>query len=291
MVVEVHRVKASFPGARKRPDPQQPKKIRTMKPSIHNYSGLRPVATPLIPALRSGHRLFQRPSRKKQIPSIKAPSALIAVGFAALISLTASVQAATVIVYTPQAGTTTNGNGPFTIGGKYQVTATAGIIITHLGTQDTLGTGQGQPGGAGTNGFFSIAPQVGLWTADGTTLLASVTVNSSDTLTDTYRYVALTNPVPLAFGTEFLLGALVGASREWWLENTTLNPYTAGGGISMIDTRSGGSGGSTLTAPTGVPSPTKNWGAANAQFTVVPEPSAALLGGIGCLLLLRRRSR
>jgi hypothetical protein len=194
-----------------------------------------------------------------------------------------------VVVYTPQAGTTTNGGGPFTIGGKYQVTATAGIIITHLGTQDTLGTGQDQPGDAGTNGFYSIAPQVGLWTASGT-LLASVTVNSSDILTDTYRYVALTIPVPLAFGTEFLLGALVGNSREWWLENTTLNPYTAGGGISMIDTRSA-SNGATLTAPTIVPSPTKNWGAANAQFTVVPEPSAALLGGLGLLMLLRRRRR
>jgi len=29
----------------------------------------------------------------------------------------------------------------------------------------------------------------------------------------------------------------------------------------------------------------------NARLTAIPEPSAALLGGIGCLLLLRRRSR
>jgi hypothetical protein len=43
MVVEVHRVTFIVSGARKRPDPQQPKKTRTMKPSIHNPSGLRPV--------------------------------------------------------------------------------------------------------------------------------------------------------------------------------------------------------------------------------------------------------
>jgi hypothetical protein len=29
----------------------------------------------------------------------------------------------------------------------------------------------------------------------------------------------------------------------------------------------------------------------NVRLTAIPEPSAALLGGIGCLLLLRRRSR
>ncbi len=31
-------------------------------------------ANPLFPALRSGHRLFQRPSHKKQIPAIILPS-------------------------------------------------------------------------------------------------------------------------------------------------------------------------------------------------------------------------
>lgn len=176
-------------------------------------------------------------------------------------------------------------DGPYTIGMLFQV-GPSPITISHLGVQDDGSSGPN------SDGFVGGSVNVGLWNADGTTLLGSVQVASSDLLLDTYRYHALTGYITLQANTQYLIGAAVGVGREWWEDNYPSGTATfAGNGVSIIQNRVNVGG--TLAAPLlDGTSTLGRWGPANATF--IPEPStlAMLLGGgIGLWLFVWRRWR
>jgi hypothetical protein len=197
-------------------------------------------------------------------------------------------------------------DGPYTIGNVFRVNQPLGIIVTHLGIQDVDAASDAQDpdgadgltGFADNDGFFRDtfgggAPlSVGLWSADGLTLLASATVSSTDPVVGSYRYVTLATPVTLATGTSYLLGANIGGGIEWFLDNPTTAPFSAGSGITLEGNRYAIGG--ELSAPvTDGGLTTGRWAPANAQFIVVPEPHTlgiGLIGSVG-LFLRRRRAR
>ena len=213
--------------------------------------------------------------------------------------------------YNPLQLQTSRVDGPYVIGNLFRVDV-PNLSLTHLGIQDVDAASDPQdPDGADSmtgyaddDGFFRNNPapfgpagaplEVGLWTADGLTLLASTTVSSTDPVTGSYRYALLGSPVALTSGASYLIGAVVGGGIEWFLDNGAGTPaYTAGAGITLLESRF--TSGGTLAAPLnnadtgGSPG---RWAAANAQLTVVPEPSVALLGIVGAagIVLRRRRS-
>lgn len=201
--------------------------------------------------------------------------------------------AATVLNYAGSTAVTARGDGPYTIGSIFQVNV-SGLQITHLGVMDA-----DNPGDAGNNGFADSdgfanggTISVGLWSWDGTaaTLLTplSFTVATSDSYANGYRYAQLTTPVNLVSGQQYILGARVGSGIEWFLDGEPSSAqFSATSGFTLLKSTHN-NGGAFSVAPTidgtGV---LGRWGAANA--IVVPEPSAALFGGLGLLALLRRR--
>jgi hypothetical protein len=226
---------------------------------------------------------------------MKFKYSLLLIPAAMALAATRSV-AATVMNYAGTAAVTARGDGPYTIGSIFQVNVT-GVQITHLGVMDA-----DNPGDAGNNGFADSdgfandgTISVGLWSWDGTTatLLTPVTftVGTTDTYSDGYRYAALTTPVDLVSGQQYILGARVGAGIEWFLDGGA-NPAqfsTTPGDFTLIKSTHN-NGGAFSVAPTiDGTSTLGRWGAANAMYTIVPEPSTALLGGLGLLALLRRR--
>lgn len=209
--------------------------------------------------------------------------AVIATAFAATTFATSGA----VISYN---GTTfaPRGDGPFTIGNLIEV-GSSPITINALGVQDLSSSGNGQPA---SDGFFNNV-FVGLWTADGATLLSSVVIPASgagSTLIDSYRYVGLSadlsTEITLAANTQYLIGAGVGSGVEWFTDsNTATVPFT-GNGVTIVQNRFSFTAGDAPTGDGG--GSVGRWAAANATF--IPEPSSAtLLGLAGMALLLRRR--
>lgn len=165
---------------------------------------------------------------------------------------------------------TTNVGGSFVVG-------SSDLSVTSLGFQDF-----------DDNGLVG-SHAVGLWTSGGT-LLATVSVPSGTgaTLLDHFRYVTLGGAVTLTAGQTYFIGAHVtNAGGDSWSDGAagTVTPSPSIGSYNATFTD-----GASLTRPTGDGgAPDTRWGPANMQFTVVPEPGAALLGGLGALCLLRRR--
>ncbi len=201
-----------------------------------------------------------------------------------LAALPSACLAAAVVSYN-SAPATSRGDGPWTVGIAFTVTQAGGVLVTQLGVQDA-----GSGGSPNTDGFVAVSAAVGLWDSTGGTLLATATVTSTDTLIDSYRYVTLGTPVTLATGT-YLLGAAVGSGIEWFLDgNPSTSPFVAAAGIIWVENRyqSGGA----LAAPVlNGGGSLGRWSPANAQFTVIPEPSVTLTGIAGGLGLLLRRRR
>jgi hypothetical protein len=130
---------------------------------------------------------------------------------------------------------------------------------------------------------------VGIWSADGSTLIVSavVTAGTSATLDGGFRFVGV-GPVLLAANTEYLAGAFNGDNTDPIIRFTNA---TASGGVTLGSTRFD-LGGGVFTAPIG----TQGTGFDDGYFgpnlngattAAVPEPSAASLFGLaGALLAL-----
>jgi hypothetical protein len=107
------------------------------------------------------------------------------------------------------------------------------IIINALGVQDTLNAA------VSDDGFLSDAIEVGLWTADGRTLLASASVTSEDILIDSYRYTKIPK-LTLETHARYLLAVAVGVGLEGWLdgqEYASSTPFSGSNGITIVENR------------------------------------------------------
>lgn len=198
-------------------------------------------------------------------------STMIAAAFAA--STLASNAA--LIGFDSGVAATTRGDGPFSIGNLIQIGATD-VTINSLGIQDL-----------GNVGLFAPTT-VSIWTADGATVLGSVSIPadlSGTTKIGTYNYVSLASDLVLTAGTQYILGADVGGGIEFFFDGDTAAPYSGADGATIVNSVFGSTGAApTATVDAG------RFGAANAALIVVPEPSsAALVGLAGITLLLRRR--
>lgn len=158
----------------------------------------------------------------------------------------------------------------FTVGGS-------NLSVTALGFQDSLDNG------------LTSSHEVGLWDSTGN-LIASVTVPSgtSGTLSGNYRYAAI-SAVTLIANQQYTIGAQVFNGGDAWTDSG------AGAGLSIsTDVTAGGdrfmTGGFARPTTDGAGHDLR-WGPGNMQYSVVPEPGVALLGGLGALALLRRRSQ
>ena len=111
-----------------------------------------------------------------------------------------------------------------------------GVEIQVGSTDQTVTALGGQAYGSGGTDLLLSGMKVGLWDASDDSLLASVTVSSTDTLNGSYRYVTLGTPITLTHGHDYYLGALVGGASNHFVDgnaNSTL-PYSANSGFSII---------------------------------------------------------
>ena len=177
------------------------------------------------------------------------------------------------------ATTTTRGGFDGTVGEMIAIGATP-LTINALGVQD---------GGL----FLGTSTEVGIWSANGSTLLASATVSTSDPeLAGNYRYAGISD-LTLAADTDYLIGALVGTGYTDFGDNDTTATYSADTDVTIVDNTYVSSG-SSLAAPTvNGTDALGRWAPANAtDLVAVPEPSTLFLCGMSGLIVLagfRRR--
>ena len=149
------------------------------------------------------------------------------------------------MLYGPQVGTRNNFSGM--VGGEFMAGST-NIAVTHLGFYD-----QDEDG-------LAASHHVGLFTGDGSTLLASVEVpvGTDALLTNGYRWVVLDVPLLLIGGSNYVLAAEVGAGDgDGWPDQfapTNWNPVFVG--TNGVLTR-------------------------EALWSYLPWPTAPLNGGVG----------
>jgi MYXO-CTERM domain-containing protein len=180
---------------------------------------------------------------------------------------------------TVAAGTKVTNTGEWAAG--WEFTVSTSINVTHLGKFDYE-----------NNGIVGTA--VGLYNrTTGGTLLATVSlVGAPSELSGAYTayYTTVATPITLTPGNTYTIAAVQDGPTEaifWGTSTATYaSPITYVRGIAQT--------GSTLPATFTSNSPaltgtTNGYFGGTFKFDPVPEPSAALLGGLGLLALLRRR--
>jgi len=188
--------------------------------------------------------------------------------------------AASAAAITVTGGEETTGFPNRTQGFNFFTNAVA-VTITHLGFYDSGSDGLNQ------------SHEVGIWTADGSTLLASAIVPSgtAGTLDSGFRFVAIT-PLVLAANTEYLAGAFNGDNTD---PITRYATATTDSRITLGSTRYDLVFTGVFTAPTGTQGTDFDDGYFGPNFQIgddVPEPGtiALVAGGILLAILNRRRS-
>jgi hypothetical protein len=186
-------------------------------------------------------------------------------------------QAAAVFGYDSGVPATTRGDGPWVVGNLFSVGGVA-HWVTALGVQDV-----------GLSGFVANSLLVGIWDSTGTTLLASASVLTTDTLLGSYRYHSLAAPILLTANTQYLIGAQVGAGLEFFLDDPSAPvPFSATAGFTLLQNRF--RSGSTFLAPLNDGTlAVGRWAPANADATPVPEPSGLILTACGLVALVTAR--
>lgn len=201
--------------------------------------------------------------------------------FLTLLLSACAFDAASAAAITITGGTETTGFPTRTQGFNFFTNA-APVTISQLGFYDSGSDGLNQ------------SHEVGIWTADGSTLIASAIVPSgtAGTLDSGFRFVAIT-PVVLAANTEYLAGAFNGDNTD---AITRFATATTDPRITLGSTRFDVQFSGVFTAPTGSQGQTFDDGYFGPNFQIsadeVPEPAAITLvaAGIALAILKRRHS-
>ena len=208
------------------------------------------------------------------------------------------IPAADAAVLLTGTGTNTNlrNNGSANFGGTigYSFTVdTAGLTVTALGVYDAPGNDTTANVGTVGDGLEDVAP-VTLYSEDGTTILASVTVpvGTGGTLIDGFRYVDLGTAVSLTAGETYVLAMGVDSGGNGFLNRSTVGGTDDATFSSDFTydaewyTTSGGSSG------TAFPTSSSGWAAfAGPNLQYIPEPASCVLLGLGGLVMAGRGRR
>lgn len=166
------------------------------------------------------------------------------------------------------------GDGPYTVGNLILIGDTA-LTVSALGVQDLNAGGTGAPT---ADGFFEVS-SAGIWTADGGTLLAAISIwphELNTTVINSYRYKNLESEITLEANTLYLIGAIVGAGIEFWLDAGTVegatSPYGSTADLSIKASYFTSDFGDFVppTSVAGQEGGLIRWAPTNFQYTLVP---------------------
>ena len=204
----------------------------------------------------------------------------LATAFAGIIFTSTASHAATAAVTVNTAGTPVTNTGDWAAG--WEFTVSTSIQVTHLGKFDYENNG-------------IVGTDVGLYNrTTGGTLLATVSlVGASSEAAGAYNafYTALGASVTLTPGNTYVIAAVSDGPGEaiFW-DNDNNATYGAAINYSRGIATSGASLPATWTSNSpALAGNSYGYLGGTFKFDTVPEPSAALLGGLGLLALLRRR--
>lgn len=155
------------------------------------------------------------------------------------------------------------------------------LSVSWLGFYDA----QNGDSGAVGDGLFA-SHQVSIWkVSDGSTVATTIVLaGTADSLVGSFRGHEI-GPVTLLAGSSYIIAANYDGSGDREREGDDLTGWGING-ITIAGANAGRYGG------TGGAMPTGEWAtmiSANFGYTLVPEPAAAFLGGVGLIALLRRR--
>ncbi len=199
----------------------------------------------------------------------------------ALITVTGVAQTLFTINTPIPDGTATRGDGPYTVGTAFMV-GSEPVTVDELGVMDVNADG------------YYVPVNVGLWNEDGSVLLGSASVDSTDPLNGYYRFHVLSAPVALQANTTYLIGTYIGGGIEWFLDSWPNDLATANPLITIVESRYAVGG--ALAAPLESGGFSTRWCPANASVvgsgpdifpTITSEPQGATrLRGDSVLLSL-----